>query len=139
MTQQKPIIYSTVGKIKMKFYNKLILLIAIGITSNAIAQSPVSGFINKKGKGSVALSFNSESYDEVYLVPEKTKCVPVYNKVTTTSVNLYTTYGITDKIEAVFSLPYISSKGEGEESYFKSQWLKQYKKWIARCFCIFKV
>lgn len=77
------------------------------------AQSPVSGFMSGKGKGAVALSYGSESYDNVFLVPLEVKGVPVFNDVQTNSVSLYAAYGISDRIEVVAGLPYISSKGNG--------------------------
>ena len=83
-----------------------------GSTSAVQAQSLVSGFMAGKHHGSVVLSGTTERYDNVYLAPEKIDGVPVFQEVRVNSLNLYTTYGITDKIDAVVSLPYIQSKGK---------------------------
>lgn len=77
-----------------------------------IAQSPVSGFMKAKGDGSITVSFSSEKYDEVYLVPQKVKGVPVFNEVKTTSYSLYGEYGFSDNFNVVVNLPYIKSEGE---------------------------
>ena len=82
-----------------------------GTTSAVQAQSLVSGFMAGKGHGSVVLSGTTERYDNVYLAPEKIDRVPVFQEVRVNSLNLYTTYGLSDKIDAVISLPYIQSKG----------------------------
>lgn len=75
------------------------------------AQSLVSGFMAGKGHGSVVVSGTTERYGDVYLAPEKISGVPVFNEVRVNSLNLYATYGLTDKIDAIVSLPYIQSKG----------------------------
>lgn len=83
-----------------------------GATSAVQAQSLVSGFMAGKGHGSVVLSGTTERYDNVYLAPEKIDGVPIFQEVRVNSLNLYTTYGLSDKIDAVISLPYIQSKGK---------------------------
>lgn len=88
-----------------------------GFASAVQAQGLVSGFMSGKGHGSVVLSGTTERYDNVYLAPSKIDRVPVYQEVRVNSLNLYTTYGITDKIDAVISLPYIQSTGKESESY----------------------
>ncbi|MCB2407739.1 hypothetical protein [Hymenobacter lucidus] len=77
------------------------------------AQSLVSGFMVGKGHGSVSFTGTAERYKSVFLVPEKVDEVPVFQEIRVSSVSVYTTYGISDKIEAVVSLPYISSEGKG--------------------------
>ncbi|WP_201980228.1 hypothetical protein [Hymenobacter rubidus] len=75
------------------------------------AQSLVGGFMAGKGHGSVVVSGTTERYDDVYLAPEKINGVPIFHEVRVNSLNLYATYGLTDKIDAVVSLPYIRSMG----------------------------
>lgn len=85
-----------------------------GATSAARAQSLVSGFMAGKGHGSVVLSGTTERYESVYLAPDKIDAVPVFRKVRVNSLNLYATYGLTDKVDVVLSLPYIQSKGNAD-------------------------
>ncbi|MFC4261851.1 hypothetical protein ACFOWM_03090 [Ferruginibacter yonginensis] len=95
---------------------KIALAIAVlSVPALVKAQSPVNGFMQGKGKGNVVVSYSSESYDKVFLVPTKVDGVPVFNKVTTTSVNVYGTYGISNKVDLQLSVPYIKSKGEASE------------------------
>jgi hypothetical protein len=89
------------------------LLLASGATVSA--QSLVSGFMSGKHHGSVAVSTTAENYKQVYLVPEKVNMVPIYRQIYVTSVNLYASYGLTDKIDAIVSLPYIKSEGRADE------------------------
>ena len=97
----------------MKSFSTLLLgvLLVAGATPLVRAQSLVSGFMAGKGHGSFVVSGTSERYSNVYLAPDKIDGVPVYQEVRVNSVNLYGTYGLTDKIDAIVSLPYIQSKG----------------------------
>ncbi|SFQ52915.1 hypothetical protein [Hymenobacter arizonensis] len=86
-------------------------LFMAGVTSVAQAQSLVSGFMAGKGHGSVVVSGTTESYQSVFLAPDKIDGVPIFQEVRVNSLNLYGTYGLSDKVDAVVSLPYIQSKG----------------------------
>jgi hypothetical protein len=100
----------------MRKNTKFLLASILGASTFSFAQSPVSGFMKQKGKAAVALSYSSEKYNEVYLGSTKVKGIPIFNEVQNTAVNLYANYGITDKLEAVLSLPYIQSEGKASES-----------------------
>ncbi|WP_375434475.1 hypothetical protein [uncultured Hymenobacter sp.] len=106
-----------------QFYRSLLLfsLSSLGGLSAASAQSLVSGFMAGKGHGSVVVSGTVERYSSVYLAPTKINKVPIFDEVRVSSVNLYGSYGITDKLEAVVSLPYIESKGNANEQVVKAQ------------------
>ena len=82
-----------------------------GSASSLRAQSLVSGFMAGKGHGSLVVSGTTERYMSVYLAPTKIDEVPVFQEVQVKSLNLYGTYGLTDKIDAIVSIPYIQSKG----------------------------
>ena len=69
-----------------------------------------------KGHGSVVISGTTERYESVYLAPTKIDGVPVFREVRVNSVNLYATYGLSDKIDVVVSLPYIQSRGKGADA-----------------------
>ena len=97
----------------MNQFSTLLLgtLLVAGAAPTLHAQSLVSGFMAGKGHGSFVVSGTTERYTNVYLAPEKVQGVPVFQEVRVNSVNLYGTYGLTDKIDAIISLPYIQSKG----------------------------
>ncbi|TGE15452.1 hypothetical protein [Hymenobacter elongatus] len=88
------------------------------LSGQAQAQSLVSGFMVGKGHGSVSFTGTAERYKSVYLVPEKVSEVPVFQEIKVSSVSVYANYGISDKVEAVLSLPYIRSEGKGNGQGF---------------------
>ncbi|MEQ8704889.1 MAG: hypothetical protein RIC19_13260 [Phaeodactylibacter sp.] len=81
----------------------------------ATAQSLLGSFMNGKGKGTVALSYTAESYDNVFLVPADAEGVPVFNEVEVNSVSLFGTYGISDRLDVVAALPHISATGNASQ------------------------
>jgi hypothetical protein len=114
----------------MQNFSKLFcgVFLLTGVATTARGQSLVSGFMAGKGHGSVVVSGTAERYTDVYLAPEKISGVPVFQEVRVNSLNLYGTYGLSDKIDAVISLPYIQSKGraaegviDGLNSYYSTQ------------------
>lgn len=95
---------------------KLALAIAVLSTPAVVnAQSPVNGFMQGKGKGNVVISYSSESYDKVFLVPNKADGVPVFNKVAISSVNIFSTIGLSKKVDLQLSVPHITSKGSASD------------------------
>ncbi len=122
-----PVFRPTVGSFLPLFFAKFLFMrhlstiilstfFLAGSSASAAAQGLVSGFMAGKGHGSVVVSGTSERYDKVYLAPEKVAGVPVFQEVRVNSLNLYATYGLSDKIDAVVSLPYIQSKGNANEA-----------------------
>lgn len=92
-----------------RFFSALTLAI---LTFAASAQSPVSGFLQGKGNGSICVSYTSETYDNVLLAPSiEAQGVPVFNEVAVKSTSIYAVYGLSDRLDAVVSLPYIAAKG----------------------------
>ncbi|NJK83686.1 MAG: hypothetical protein HC912_07585 [Saprospiraceae bacterium] len=80
------------------------------------AQSPLSGFMNGKGRGAIALSSSMEQYDEVFLVPNDANGVPVFEEVDINSTSLFASYGISDRLDVVMTLPYIKTTGNASET-----------------------
>lgn len=97
------------------------VLLGAAAAPAAQAQSLVSGFLPGKGHGSVVISATQERYQSVYLAPEKIDQVPIFERVAVSSLNLYGSYGITSRLEAVVSLPYIQSRGFAEEQVLRDQ------------------
>lgn len=88
-------------------------LIALALVPTFIfAQAPIGGFMQGKGKGNIVLSYNTESYSDVFLVPTKVNGVPVFNKVKVNSTSLFGTVGITNNLDVQVNLPYIKATGE---------------------------
>ncbi|TGE24857.1 hypothetical protein E5K00_06555 [Hymenobacter aquaticus] len=98
---------------KIYSFSLLLATALAAAASPARAQSLVSGFMVGKGHGSVSFTGTAEQYKSVFLVPEKVREVPIFREIKVSSVSVYANYGITDEIEAVVSLPYIKSEGEG--------------------------
>ncbi|MBX2892956.1 MAG: hypothetical protein KF734_18745 [Saprospiraceae bacterium] len=82
----------------------------------AQGQSPVSGFMNGKGHGAIAVSYAAENYDNVFLVPNNAAGVPIFNEVKVNSISLYATYGLGDRFDVVLGLPYIKAKGNAPQA-----------------------
>lgn len=80
----------------------------------ARAQGLVGGFMAGKGHGSVVVSGTTEQYSSVYLAPDKIDGVPIFREVRVNSLNLFATYGISDKVDLVLTLPYIQSRGQAD-------------------------
>ncbi|GAA3936374.1 hypothetical protein [Hymenobacter algoricola] len=94
----------------------LLFLCAVCGPGVSQAQSLLSGFMSGKGTGSVVVSGTVEKYEKVFIAARKVDSVPIFRQVQISSVNLFATYGLTEKIDAVVSLPYIQSTGEADEA-----------------------
>ncbi|NHN27393.1 hypothetical protein FIA58_017065 [Flavobacterium jejuense] len=97
---------------------QLLLILAVttlAYVNSAYSQSPISGFMQGKGKGNISLSYSSEKYDKVYFIPEEVDGVPVFNEVKISSTSIYGTYGVTDQIDVILVLPYITAKGSASQ------------------------
>jgi hypothetical protein len=97
---------------------QLLFILAVttfGYVNTAHSQSPISGFMQGKGKGNISVSYSSEKYDKVYLVPQETDGVPVFNEVQLNSTNIFATYGVSDQLDLVLSVPYINAEGNASQ------------------------
>jgi hypothetical protein len=99
--------------------NKFISSLCILLPAIVLAQSPVSGFMKEKGKGSVVVSYASEKYNQVYFVPSIIEGVPVFNDVKIDSQSLYAEYGVTNNFNVVVNLPFITVTGNATEATLK--------------------
>ena len=98
-----------------KFFASVCLAASLaGSAPLAQAQGLASGFMAGKGHGSVVVSGTAERYTNVYLAPDKIEGVPIFREVRINSLNLYATYGFSDKVDVVLALPYIQSKGQAD-------------------------
>ncbi len=102
----------------------------LGLPLVSTAQSPVSGFMNGKGKGAIALSHSAEKYDHVFLVPSNAHGVPVFNDVKINSTSLYASYGITNRLDVSASLPHIAAKGNATQGVLQELGFENERKGI---------
>lgn len=78
-----------------------------------VAQIFTSGFYPSKGQLTFAPSFTYASSDSFYRGTTLNEGNPAQlGEITSNIINIYAEYGITDKISADLSLPYISNKSE---------------------------
>lgn len=89
----------------------VIIYLIMSVRHPVKTQHLVDGFPQGKGKLAVALSYTRENFDNFYLGEKKTPIsIRGLDNIITQSVNLYSAYGLTDKIDIILNLPYISAK-----------------------------
>lgn len=94
----------------MKKTNLLLLaILMIAITSTTNAQGLLDGFTPKKGDLSLTVSYSKSKYDEFYVADVKVDAVPVHDEINQNIISLYAKYGITNRLSAVISVPFIST------------------------------
>jgi hypothetical protein len=108
----------------------ILAVTTLGFVNSVQSQSPISGFMQEKGKGNISVSFSSEKYNEVYFIPEKVDGVPVFNETEVTSTSIYATYGISNQVEVVFVLPYVTAKGNATQEVLTNLNLENERKGI---------
>lgn len=74
------------------------------------AQGLYDGFTPKKNSLSVTTSYTRSQFDEFYLGKEKQDAVPVHEEIKQEIYSLYVKYGITDRLSAVVSVPFIQAE-----------------------------
>lgn len=100
----------------MKTFTKKAILgtgLILGLTAGSFAQTPLSGFMQGKKGGGVSFSLTHENYKKVFLFPDEIDETPIYNSVSTNSFNVYGTYGLSDKLDVVFNVPFVQTVGSG--------------------------
>ena len=92
-----------------------LLLVSTIFGSVTYSQPLVDGFMKGKGNGSIVLSYSWEQYDEFYFADTKMDAPPPYGgQITTQSISLYGIVGLTDDIDIILNIPYITAQGEGQ-------------------------
>lgn len=87
----------------------LLMMLSFYASYNYAQGLMLDGFMQKKGDIVSALSFSTENYDTYYVGEVKTQN-PNLGTITTNSASLYVTGGITDYLNVVVNLPYITAK-----------------------------
>ena len=101
----------------MKIFTKSAIFssaLLLGSAAASFAQTPLDGFMQGKNGGNITFSVNHEHYKSVYLYPNEINETPVFGAVTRNSLNVFGNYGITNKLDVVFNVPFIQSTGEGD-------------------------
>ena len=91
------------------------------VTSLAYAQPITDGFMKGKGNGSLVLSYSWERYDEFYAGANLMEGINTGlrtwgGEITTQSVSLYGTVGLTDELDLIVNVPYIAVQGAGVDT-----------------------
>lgn len=104
----------------MKKQNHFVVLAfftMIFFAQHTLGQSIIDGFMTPKKKGSISVSYSFESYDEFYLADQRNDAPGrLGGQVSTQSIGVYAKYGISDRFNVVFNLPYIVAQGDGNEN-----------------------
>lgn len=96
----------------------LFALLVIAGFATATAQVAIDGFMRGAGKTSASVWFSTESYDE-YWVGNTITSNPNLGTISTQSFGLYVAGGITDYLDVILSLPYVST--EPSAGFWSSQ------------------
>ncbi len=84
----------------------------------ASAQGMIDGFMRGEGKTVAALSFSTESYKDFYKNTTQVQ-EPNLGTISTRSVSIFAAVGITDNLDVLASLPYISTTSD--QGYWQTQ------------------
>jgi hypothetical protein len=85
------------------------MLILLGTYSQfLISQGPLDGFLKGQGNMVTALSYSDESYEHYYIGNQKTSNANL-GTIRTKSANVFVTGGLTDYLDLILTLPYIST------------------------------
>jgi len=91
----------------MKILFAHVLVLILGAQSSS-AQGLVSGWMQGKGRSAVALTGFTESYNRYYVDKQQTYN-PQLGTITTSGISLYLGAGITDWLDIVANIPYVSA------------------------------
>ena len=79
---------------------------------SATLASEIDGFLPRAGQGTIAITYNQESYDEFWVGKTKVS-EPMLGEIENTSTSLWLTYGWTDNLALVLSAAQVSSEADG--------------------------
>jgi len=97
----------------LKITKTLILGLLLGSSFSLFAQLPVSGFYAKKNSFTLAPSFSYKTYDQFYAGSELQEGNPAgLGEISSSIYSIYAQYGISDRISATLTLPYIQLVSE---------------------------
>lgn len=95
---------------------RIVPLIFVGMLMSflAYAQPITDGFTKGKGNGSLVVSYSWERYDMFYFADTKMDAPPPWGgQITTKSISLFGVVGLTDDLDLIINVPYITAQGDG--------------------------
>jgi hypothetical protein len=84
-----------------------------------LAALDLNGFLPRRGEGTVALSYTSESWEEFWVGTARTR-EPEVGAVDITSCSLWGRYGLTDRLALVANLPHVDADSDGPAGFGQS-------------------
>lgn len=92
----------------------LFSLISMSVCVNsAFSQGLIDGFVHGKGRTDVVLSYTYESYDRFYIgSTDMALSATDLKRIIKQSENLYIAHGLSDKLDLIVNLPFISAKSD---------------------------
>lgn len=95
-----------------------IILVLVSMAQLTHAQGLVDGFMQGRGKASLAATYNKATYDTYYVGTRETRNANL-GTVTTESLNLYGIYGLGSDMDLIVSAPYVRTQASA------GYWAKQ--------------
>ncbi|MCI0567200.1 MAG: hypothetical protein L0Z52_03295 [Acidobacteria bacterium] len=90
-----------------------IWFLALAVLASGVSlAADLNGFLREKGKGDVALSYTSESYDTFWAGTTEVD-VPNGGDVDTESLSLWFAYGLSDRWTLTGDIPYVDAESDG--------------------------
>lgn len=99
---------------------RLLLPLSLLLPTCALAQGPISGFVEKKGEIVTALSFGRETYEEYFLPDDDVED----RSITTTNYSLFVEAALSDNTALVTTLPWLQNNDAGGSLQDGSLWIK---------------
>jgi len=93
---------------KQSLYSLTVFFFLFLLTFPGRAQGIIDGYMRGAGNTTVALSYSHESYS-TYFVGSRPSTNTAFGTITTRSLNLYAATGLTDYLDVIVALPYISA------------------------------
>lgn len=84
----------------------------LALSASATSASEIDGFLPGAGQGTVAITYNQESYDEFWVGKTKVS-EPMLGEIENTSTSLWLTWGFTEDLALVLSAAHVASEADG--------------------------
>ena len=84
----------------------------LSLPCSATFASEIDGFLPGAGQGTVAITYNQESYDEFWVGKTKVS-EPMLGEIENTSTSLWLTWGFTEDLALVLSAAHVASEADG--------------------------